>query len=271
MRDPYLYPDVDVLINKKNIKDSKQLDKLEEDVVPLRMIKLRKEGLTITSVFDIQKIHKFLFISIFDWAGEFRKKTMYKREPILNGYSVDYTPYEYIKKEMNDLENKFLEIDWTSLNKKEKIQKITDIVQELWQIHCFREGNTRTTALFLYFLLKTIGLHINIDFLGKNAKYFRNALVLASLYSSSKKEFLNGIIAESVTIKNPNTKKYETIDGYEVAKYAYMLLQAKNAEGIAGTHQGEVGLDHSRDELHYDVRSHEVFPADFHALQFETY
>ena len=31
MRDPYLYPDVDVLINKKNIKDSKQLDKLEED------------------------------------------------------------------------------------------------------------------------------------------------------------------------------------------------------------------------------------------------
>lgn len=27
MRDPYLYPDVDVLINKHNIKDQKELDK----------------------------------------------------------------------------------------------------------------------------------------------------------------------------------------------------------------------------------------------------
>ena len=65
MRDPYLYLDVDVLINKKNIKDQNQLDKLEEDIVPLRMIALRKQGLTITSVFDIQKIHSFLFSSIF--------------------------------------------------------------------------------------------------------------------------------------------------------------------------------------------------------------
>ena len=62
MRDPYLYLDVDVLINKKNIKDQNQLDKLEEDIIPLRMIALRKQGLIITSVFDIQKIHSFLWI-----------------------------------------------------------------------------------------------------------------------------------------------------------------------------------------------------------------
>ena len=221
MRDPYLYPDVDVLINKKNLKNQKALDELESDIVPLRMIKLRKEGLTITSVFDIQKIHKFLFSSIFDWAGEFRRITMYKKEPILNGCSVDYTPHDYIKKEMNDLEDKFLSIKWCTLNEKEKIEKVASIVQELWQIHCFREGNTRTAALFLYFLLKTIDVHINIDFLGKNAKYFRNALVLASLYSLSKPEYLFGIIADCTTIKNKSTNKYETINGYDVEKYSY--------------------------------------------------
>ena len=221
MRDPYLYLDVDVLINKKNIKDQNQLDKLEEDIVPLRMIALRKQGLTITSVFDIQKIHSFLFSSIFDWAGEFRKITMYKREPMLNGYSVDYTPSDYIKKEMNDLEKRFLSINWEELDNKQKINNVASIIQELWQIHCFREGNTRTVALFLYFLLKTIGVHINIDFLGKNAKYFRNALVLASLYSKSKPEYLFGIIADCTTIKNLATNKYETINGYEVDKYSY--------------------------------------------------
>ena len=221
MRDPYLYPDVDVLINKKNIKDQKALDELEEDIVPLRMIMLRKEGLSITSVFDIQKIHEFLFSSIFDWAGEFRKITMYKKEPILDGYSVDYTPHNYIKKEMNDLETKFTQLDWKKLTNKDKIENVASIIQELWQIHCFREGNTRSVALFLYFLLKTIGLNINIDFLGKNAKYFRNALVLASLYSSSKFEYLLGIISDCTTIKNLSTNKYETINGYQVDKYSY--------------------------------------------------
>lgn len=220
MRDPYLYLDVDVLINKKNIKDQNKLDRLEEDIIPLRMIALRKQGLTITSVFDIQKIHSFLFSSIFDWAGEFRKITMYKREPILNGYSVDYTPSDYIKKEMNDLEKRFLSINWKELDNKQKINNVASIIQELWQIHCFREGNTRTVALFLYFLLKTIGVHINIDFLGKNAIYFRNALVLASLYSKSKPEYLFGIIADCTTIKNLATNKYETINGYEVDKYS---------------------------------------------------
>lgn len=43
-RDPYLYPDVDVLKNKKNIKSQAQLDELEQDIVPLRITKL----LTVT-------------------------------------------------------------------------------------------------------------------------------------------------------------------------------------------------------------------------------
>ena len=219
--DPYLYPDVDVLINKRGIKQQTELDALESDIIPLRIVALRKQGLTIASIFDIKKIHKFLFESIFDWAGEYRKITMYKREPILNGYSVDYTPHDYIEKEMDDLEKKFLQINWTKLTNKEKIENASVVVQELWQIHCFREGNTRTVALFLYFLLKTIGLHINVEFLGKNAKYFRNSLVLASLYSSSKPEFLKNIITDSTTSKNLDTGKYETIDGYEVEKYSY--------------------------------------------------
>ena len=232
MRDPYLYPDVDVLINKDNIKDQKALDQLEQDIVPLRMVKLRKEGLEITSVFDIQKIHKYLFSPLFTWAGEFRTITMYKKEPILNGYSVDYTPCDYITKETNDLEKKFKQIEWKLLSTKEKINNICSVVQELWQIHCFREGNTRTTAIFLYFLIKTVGLHINIDFLGKNAAYFRNALVLASLYSASKPEYLLGIVKDCTTIKDLSLNKYKTIDGYEVDKYSYTNHTVERLETI---------------------------------------
>ena len=196
------------------------------------MIRLRKEGLNIKSVFDIQKIHSFLFSSFFNWAGKFRTIAMYKREPVLDGCSVDYTPHEYIQKEMEDLEIKFKKINWSSLTSKEKIQNVSSVIQELWQIHCFREGNTRTVALFLYFLLKTIGININIDFLGKNAKYFRNALVLASLYSASKPEYLFRIIADCTTIKNLTSNKYETINGYEVNKYSYQSHTIENIKTI---------------------------------------
>ena len=221
MRDPYLYLDVDVLKNKDNVKSQDKLDLLESNVVPARIKGLMRQGMTISSVFDIQKIHKFLFGTIFDWAGEFRTITIYKKEPILDGASVDYTPSDYIKKEMNDLEEKFIQINWNELNNNEKIEKVASIVQELWQIHCFREGNTRSIAMFLYFLIKTVELHINVEFLGKNNQYFRNALVLASIYSASKPEYLQGIIADATTVKNYTSGKYETINGYEVKKYSY--------------------------------------------------
>ena len=139
-----------------------------------------------------------------------------------------------LDKEISDLEKKYQAIDWKLLDSRNKIKIISSIVQELWQIHCFREGNTRSVALFLYFLIKTVGLHINVDYLGKNAKYFRNSLVLASLYSASKPEYLQGIIADCTTVKNVSTNKYETINGYEVEKYTYTNHTTEKIKTIKG-------------------------------------
>ena len=68
---------------------------------------------------------------------------------------------------------------------------------------------------------KKADLHINVEFLSKNSIYFRNALVLSSLYSSSKPEYLLGMVSDCVTFKNINSNKYETIDGMKVEKYKY--------------------------------------------------
>ena len=217
--DPYLFDDVDILKNKLNIKDVSLLDQYEADTVTARLLILRKEGFHIESVFDIQKIHKFLFGHIFDWAGEFRRIDMYKREKILNGFSVNYSMCQFIEDDLTELDKKFKIIDWDCMGDLLKISFIADIVQELWQIHAFREGNTRTTALFLYFLVKQVGLHINVNFLGENAIFFRNSLVLASIGFRSKKEYLLGIINDSVSIEEPDSKKYKTIDGFDCEKY----------------------------------------------------
>lgn len=64
VRDKYLYPNTDVLINKFNIKDSKKLDKVEYTYVSLNITYIIDNPIKINSVFDICIIHKF-YLEIF--------------------------------------------------------------------------------------------------------------------------------------------------------------------------------------------------------------
>lgn len=237
--DPYLYDDVDVLINKLNIKDASTLDRFEEAIVPGRALILRKQPFTIFSVFDIRQIHEYLFDQIFSWAGEFRTITMYKREKILENASVDYTPADYIESEMNELDKEFLKIDWKSLTDEEKVNKVAYIVSELWHIHCFREGNTRSVCMFMYCLMKTIGLHVNSEFISKYSKYFRISLVLSSLYSPSRPEYLIEIIKDTTSIKSPSDDKYKSIEGFDVEKYNYSYHTIEKLKTIKSLQQLE--------------------------------
>lgn len=221
MKDPYVYEKTNILINKLGIKDKKELEDAESEYAIFNIGELIEKGFDIKSIFDCYKIHSYIFGDIYEWAGKPRTIDIYKGESILDGKSIDYVFASYIEQAMTELDKEFKEINWQNLKPKEKIEKICYFVSEFWHIHPFREGNTRTTALMLYFLIKEAGLHVNIDYLTKNGKYFRNALVLSCLYSSSKPEYLLGIVEDSVTLKNYSNKKYETIDGYEVEKYSY--------------------------------------------------
>ena len=60
------------------------------------------------------------------------------------------------------------------------IAHIAHFVSDLWQIHPFQEGNTRTTAVFTILYLRSIGFAADNDLFANNAWYFRNALVRAN-------------------------------------------------------------------------------------------
>ena len=56
----------------------------------------------------------------------------------------------------------------------------------LWQIHAFCEGNTRTTAVFMIKYLKTMGFNVVNNMFAQNSWYFRNALVRANYNNLQK-------------------------------------------------------------------------------------
>lgn len=221
MKDPYVYEGTSVLINNLDIKDGNRLDKAESDFAILAIQKLKSSDFSFDSIYDALEIHSELFSKLYKWAGKLRTIDIYKKEQILDGKSVDYVFASYLKQALDELEKKFKKVNFNGLNNEEKIEKICYFVSEFWHIHPFREGNTRTSAMMLYFLIKKANLHINVESLSKNAKYFRNALVLSSLYDSSKSEYLLGLLYDCTSIKNFTSKKYETIDGFEINKYEY--------------------------------------------------
>lgn len=228
MKDIYVYEGTNILINKLGIKDEKELDSKESFVATLNTANLLKSGFNIKSVNDIKIIHKHLFGDIYEWAGQNRKINMIKEEPVLNGLSVVYSNYRDIDNDLKKLDARFKSIDWKKLKHREAIDKLVIIISNLWQIHCFREGNTRTVTLFMYFLMKQIKMNVDTKFIGEHAKYFRNALVLASIGQYSEYNYLTDILLDSISFKNIDKNKYQTIRDYEVEKYEYRAHKYKD-------------------------------------------
>ncbi len=230
MNDPYLYEDSNVIRNLANIKDPKKLDDYESIMVNLGMIKLLTDDFSFKTVGDIFLIHKTLFENVYKWAGKSRTINIYKEEQVLNGLSVEYANYKNIKKELNRIQKKIDQVAWSKLSKNEMITEVARVISKIWQIHSFREGNTRVVSLFLYFFLKNLGFKVNYEFIGKHAKYFRNALVLASIGEYSEYNYLEEILKDSVSFKKFNSfdeAKYQTIRGYNLEKYEYNYHSSK--------------------------------------------
>lgn len=224
MADPYVYEGTTVLKNLAGIKEQEKLDEFESVMVQLALVKLYKDGIDASSANCIFDIHKALFSNVYEWAGEIRTMNIYKQEQILAGLSVEYSKFRDIKKHLADVDSLITKYNWDYMSPKKKTEKIARIIASIWQIHPFREGNTRTVATFLYFFMKEKGLILNTEFLSQNAKFFRNALVLASIGKYSEYQHLESIINDSLLSKRKTTDtsdKYLTIRGYNLKDYKY--------------------------------------------------
>ena len=63
------------------------------------------------------------------------------------------------------------------MNIVEVINNITKFSSNIWQVHPFREGNTRTVALYIEKYLISLGYKVDNFLFKDKSVYFRNALV----------------------------------------------------------------------------------------------
>lgn len=188
-------------------------DRTEEaDKIAVRIAKIISEDSFTFTVGQLLSIHKTLFQGILRHPGKLRTYNFYKDEWVLDGASVTYGDYRELQMTLQydfEQEKKFR---YNGLSMDEVIEHLALFVANLWQIHVFEEGNTRTTAVFFIKYLRSLGFDVTNDTFAKKALYFRNALVRANYTNIAKgiyedrsylEEFLrNLLLNEDNSLKN---------------------------------------------------------------------
>ena len=168
----------------------------EADIVAGRIAALLAEkDFSFTSAFWMS-VHRYLFKDVFMHAGKIRTYNIYKNEWVLNGKSVFYASYDSIPMTMEYDFKTEAAFSYKNLSRDAISRHLAQFTCDIWQIHPFGEGNTRSTAVFIIKYLNSLGYSISNEAFAKYSWYFRNALVRANY-----NDLPNGVHATTVYLE----------------------------------------------------------------------
>ena len=175
-------------LKKYYIEKEKQNDlnhnEMECDLVSTKIVELLQIDNFELSVDYLKYVHKYLFQDVYEFAGEFRKIDFSKHEKILNNDSVAYGDCKNLNESLEYDISLEKEKNYKDMNIVEVINNITNFSSNIWQVHPFREGNTRTIALFIEKYLISLGYEVDNTLFKEKSVYFRNALVRSNYFNN---------------------------------------------------------------------------------------
>lgn len=203
---------IDSYYQSKTVRTPKDEDEEEADKVSANIAKILASKTFAFNTNGYVSLHRRIFEGVFKHAGEIRQYDISKKEWVLEGDSVNYLNWEDLRRALDwDIEQE-KNFSYKGLTDDEKIEHIAKFISGIWQIHAFREGNTRTTAIFTIQYLRSLGYEVNNEMFAKHSWYFRNALVRANYRNIQKgidyspiylvRFFRNLLLGESWVLKN---------------------------------------------------------------------
>lgn len=130
-----------ILENKLNITDQAELAREEERISKKRAKEMFETGylnqLTAGTFESLKKIHQYLFEDIYEFAGNLRKVNIAKG-------NFRFTPLTYLEEAVKNIEKM----------PQSTYEEIIEKYVEINIAHPFREGNGRSTRIWLDLILK---------------------------------------------------------------------------------------------------------------------
>ena len=158
-------------------------DEREADIVSNAIYAILSDEAFSFDVLTYKSYHKRLFEKLDHQVfrpGEFRTVNITKKEPILDGDTVQYQDFGLLEDSLNYDFNEEKSVDYLKMANAEKLRRLAEFTSRIWQVHPFLEGNTRTTAVFIEKYLISLGYQVNNDLFRDHSRYFRDALVRAN-------------------------------------------------------------------------------------------
>ena len=193
--DPYLMPDANLLDNCFGEKNPYLLQEHETFFSGLRIRELIDAPLTGKFDYDhLLRIHAYIFQDLYPgWAGTTRTIPMAKKERLLQGKSVQYAhpgkQGSKIESAARVLFNKLEKDSYLlGLERRPFCEGLAAFLSELWQLHPFREGNTRTIMVMCYHIARQAGYQFSLKLVANRHKNLRDSLVISTLGDIQKLE-----------------------------------------------------------------------------------
>jgi len=172
-----------ILENKLNITDQAELAREEERISKIRAKEMFETGYLNTleeGTFEaLQKIHRYLFEEIYEFAGKLRKVNIAKG-------NFRFTPLAYLEEAVKNIEKM----------PQSTFEEIIEKYVEMNIAHPFREGNGRSTRIWLDLILKK-ELNLVVDW----SKVDKTDYLLAMERSPIKDIEIKELLKQSLTDK----------------------------------------------------------------------
>lgn len=190
-----------VLENKLGLTDSTELAIAEERLSKIKALELFKSGylnkLEAGTFKALSEIHKFLFSEIYDFAGEIRNVNIAKG-------NFRFAPVMYLKSALEHIDA------MPQSNFDEIIEKYV----EMNVAHPFREGNGRSTRIWLDLILKK-ELNKVIDWSKVDKEDYLLAMERSPIKDIEIKYLLKQALTDKINDRNVYMKGIDTSYHYE--------------------------------------------------------
>jgi len=158
--DPYVYANSRTLINRAGIRDEAQLAAFERQASGVRAMELQVKPIAPTFTTEhLKAIHRHVFQDVYDWAGQTRTVQISKgTTTFAPTQTAAHTLDSWTDRVMADLrkENVLQGLDKTNF-----VERLSHYSAEINFVHPFREGNGRTSRIFLQQVAQHAGYDID--------------------------------------------------------------------------------------------------------------
>lgn len=200
------------LENKLNITDSTELARMEEKISKKKAVELFENGYLdnykVGTFQMLAAIHKYLFDEIYDFAGKVRTVNVAKG-------NFRFAPVMYLQAALENIEKM----------PQSTFEEIIEKYVEMNIAHPFREGNGRSTRIWLDLILKE-ELNMVIDWSSVDKEDYLLAMERSPIKDIEIKHVLKGALTNEIYSREVYMKGIDNSYYYE----GYVTFKTKDLE-----------------------------------------